>query len=134
MLIGVGSRRRSASQAIDLPSNGGVNLGRLVTGNASDSDGEQDESVGNPGFVCTRGSGPSRCPHAVPAGRPTSRVIAVECEDQAQEASGGLRSARSALVQSVGNPIPNSTRGYPNNFSFVRISASRSGAPHTCAK
>jgi hypothetical protein len=31
LLIGVGSRRRSASQAIDLPSNGGVNLGRLVT-------------------------------------------------------------------------------------------------------
>src|SRR5712671_747901 len=27
VLIGVGSRRRSASQAIDLPSNGGVNLG-----------------------------------------------------------------------------------------------------------
>jgi hypothetical protein len=31
VLIGVGSRRRSASQAIDLPSNGGVNLGRFVT-------------------------------------------------------------------------------------------------------
>jgi hypothetical protein len=31
LLIGVGFRRRSASQAIDLPSNGGVNLGRLVT-------------------------------------------------------------------------------------------------------
>jgi hypothetical protein len=29
--IGVGSRRRSASQAIDLPSDGGVNLGRLFT-------------------------------------------------------------------------------------------------------
>jgi hypothetical protein len=31
MLIGVGSRRRSASQANDLPSDGGVNLGRLFT-------------------------------------------------------------------------------------------------------
>jgi hypothetical protein len=31
MLIGAGSRRRSASQAIDLPSGGGVNLGRLFT-------------------------------------------------------------------------------------------------------
>src|SRR5712671_5409793 len=31
MLIGVGSRRRSASQAIDLPSDGGDNLGRLFT-------------------------------------------------------------------------------------------------------
>ena len=31
MLIGVGSRRRSASQAIDLPSDGGVNLERLFT-------------------------------------------------------------------------------------------------------
>src|ERR1700730_3132749 len=31
MLIGVGSRRRSASQAIDRPSDGGVNLGRLFT-------------------------------------------------------------------------------------------------------
>ena len=31
MLIGVGSRRRSASQAIDLPSGGRVNLGRLFT-------------------------------------------------------------------------------------------------------
>jgi hypothetical protein len=31
LLIGVGSRRRSASQAIDLPSDGGVNLGRLFT-------------------------------------------------------------------------------------------------------
>jgi hypothetical protein len=30
MLIGVGSRRRSASQAIDLPSDGGGNLGRLI--------------------------------------------------------------------------------------------------------
>jgi integrase len=28
LLIGVGSRRRSASQAIDLPSDGGVTLGR----------------------------------------------------------------------------------------------------------
>jgi hypothetical protein len=27
LLVGVGSRRRSASQAIDLQSNGGVNLG-----------------------------------------------------------------------------------------------------------
>jgi hypothetical protein len=27
VLVGVGSRRRSASQAIDLPSDGGVNLG-----------------------------------------------------------------------------------------------------------
>ena len=31
VLIGVGSRRRSASQAIDLPGDGGVNLGRLFT-------------------------------------------------------------------------------------------------------
>jgi hypothetical protein len=31
LLIGVGSRRRSASQAIDLPSDGGVNLERLLT-------------------------------------------------------------------------------------------------------
>ena len=31
LLIGVGSRRRSASQAIDLPSDGGVNFGRLFT-------------------------------------------------------------------------------------------------------
>ena len=31
LLIGVGSRRRSASQAIDLPSDGGVDLGRLFT-------------------------------------------------------------------------------------------------------
>src|SRR5882757_2280554 len=32
VLIGVGSRRRSASQAIDLPRDGGVNLVRLFTG------------------------------------------------------------------------------------------------------
>jgi hypothetical protein len=32
VLIGVGSRRRSASQAIDLSSDGGVNLGGLFTG------------------------------------------------------------------------------------------------------
>jgi hypothetical protein len=31
VLIGVGSRRRSASQAIDLPTGGGVTLGRLFT-------------------------------------------------------------------------------------------------------
>jgi hypothetical protein len=31
VLIGVGSRRRSAGQSIDLPSDGGVNLGRLFT-------------------------------------------------------------------------------------------------------
>jgi hypothetical protein len=31
LLIGVGSRRRSTSQAIDLPSDGGVNLERLFT-------------------------------------------------------------------------------------------------------
>ena len=31
LLIGMGSRRRSASQAIDLPSDGGVNLERLFT-------------------------------------------------------------------------------------------------------
>ena len=31
VLVGVGSRRRPASQAIDLPSDGGVNLGRLFT-------------------------------------------------------------------------------------------------------
>jgi hypothetical protein len=32
VLIGMGSRRRSASQAIDLPSDGGVNFERLFTG------------------------------------------------------------------------------------------------------
>ena len=32
LLIGMGSRRRSASQAIDLPSDGGVNFERLFTG------------------------------------------------------------------------------------------------------
>ena len=31
LLIGVGSRCRSARQAVDLPSDGGVNLGRLFT-------------------------------------------------------------------------------------------------------
>jgi hypothetical protein len=31
VLIGVGSRRRSAGQAIDLPNDRGVNLGRLFT-------------------------------------------------------------------------------------------------------
>jgi pimeloyl-ACP methyl ester carboxylesterase len=31
LLIGAGFRRRSASQAIDLPSCGGVNLGRFFT-------------------------------------------------------------------------------------------------------
>jgi hypothetical protein len=31
LLIGMGSRRRSASQAIDLPSDGGVNFERLFT-------------------------------------------------------------------------------------------------------
>jgi hypothetical protein len=31
VLIGVGSRRRSANQVIDLPSDGGGNLGRLFT-------------------------------------------------------------------------------------------------------
>jgi hypothetical protein len=31
VLIGVGSQRRSASQTIDLPSDGGVNLERLFT-------------------------------------------------------------------------------------------------------
>ena len=31
VLIGVGSRRRSASQAINLPSDGGINLGDLFT-------------------------------------------------------------------------------------------------------
>jgi hypothetical protein len=31
LLIGVSSRRRSASQAIDLPSDGGGSLGRLFT-------------------------------------------------------------------------------------------------------
>lgn len=31
MLIGVGFRRRSARQAVDLPCDGGVNLGRLFT-------------------------------------------------------------------------------------------------------
>jgi hypothetical protein len=35
VLIGVGSRRRSASQAIDLPSDGGGNLGRLFTADDS---------------------------------------------------------------------------------------------------
>jgi hypothetical protein len=32
VLIGVGSRRRVASQAVNLSSDGGVNLGRLFTG------------------------------------------------------------------------------------------------------
>ena len=32
MLIGAGARRRSARQALDLPSDEGVNLGRLFTG------------------------------------------------------------------------------------------------------
>jgi hypothetical protein len=31
LLIGVGSRRRPASQAIDIPNDGGVNFGRLFT-------------------------------------------------------------------------------------------------------
>src|SRR5271166_1180437 len=35
--IGVGSRRRSSSQAIDLPHDGGVNLGRLFTPTSSPS-------------------------------------------------------------------------------------------------
>jgi IS30 family transposase len=35
VLIGVGSRRRSASQAIDLSSNDGVNVGRLFTADRS---------------------------------------------------------------------------------------------------
>ena len=40
-----------------------------------------------------------------------AEAYAVECDDQAREASsGGLRSARSTLAQSIGNPIPNSTR------------------------
>jgi hypothetical protein len=47
-----------------------------------------------------------------------AEAYAVECEDQAREASGGLRSARSALVQSVGNPIPNSTRGSPKQLLY----------------
>ena len=39
-----------------------------------------------------------------------AEAYAVECEDQAREASSnGLRSARLALAQSVGNPIPSST-------------------------
>jgi hypothetical protein len=44
----------------------------------------------------------------------------VKCEDQAREASSdGLRSARSALAQSVANPIPNSTgRGSPKQLLF----------------
>jgi hypothetical protein len=38
-----------------------------------------------------------------------AHAYAVECEDQAREASSiGPRSARSAIAQSVGNLIPNS--------------------------
>jgi hypothetical protein len=39
VLIGMGSRRRSASQAIDLPSDGRVNFERLFTGNVHNADG-----------------------------------------------------------------------------------------------
>ena len=51
---------------------------RLITlrqGRAGDSDGEQRDSVGNLGLVGTRGSGPSRCGHAISAGRSISRGI-----------------------------------------------------------
>ena len=49
-----------------------------------------------------------------------AEAYAVECDDQAREASsGGLRSARSTLAQSIGNPIPNSTRrGSPRQLLF----------------
>jgi hypothetical protein len=47
-----------------------------------------------------------------------AEAYAVEREDQAREASGGLRSARSALVRSVGNPIPNSTGGSLKQLFF----------------
>ena len=49
-----------------------------------------------------------------------AEAYAVKCEDQAREASSdGLRSARSALAQSVANPIANSTgRGSPKHLLF----------------
>ena len=49
-----------------------------------------------------------------------AEAYAAECEDQAREASsGGLRSARSVLVQSGGTLIPNSIgRGSPKQLLF----------------
>jgi hypothetical protein len=49
-----------------------------------------------------------------------AEAYAVECEDQAREASfGGLRSARSAIAQSVADPIPNLVRrGSPKQLLF----------------
>jgi hypothetical protein len=48
VLIGVGSRRRSASQAIDLPSDGGVNLGRLFTSKAKKAIADYKKAIGRP--------------------------------------------------------------------------------------
>ena len=47
VLIGVGSRRRSASQAIDLPSDGGVRLERLFTSEARPRTSVQHWRLGN---------------------------------------------------------------------------------------
>ena len=44
--IGAGSRRRSESQAIDLPSGGGVNLGRLLGKAASSCPSLKSKFVG----------------------------------------------------------------------------------------
>ncbi len=51
-----------------------------------------------------------------------AEAYALECEDQAREASfGGLRSARSAVVQSVAAPIPNSIgRRSPKRLLFCQ--------------
>jgi len=49
-----------------------------------------------------------------------AEAYAVECEDQAREASsGGLRSARLASARSVANPVSISTeRGSPKQLLF----------------
>ena len=49
-----------------------------------------------------------------------AEAYAVECEDQARGASfAAIRSARSAIAQSVRDPIPNSTgRGSPKQLLF----------------
>src|SRR6267142_3713356 len=51
VLIGMGSRRRSASQAIDLPSDGGGNLGRLFTMSALPSAADIYQGDGHVSFV-----------------------------------------------------------------------------------
>lgn len=49
-----------------------------------------------------------------------AEAYAVECEDQARETSfGSLRSGRSAIVQCVVDPIPNSVgKGSPKQVLF----------------